>query len=528
MTAQSPFNLSEILVVDDDLLSREMLVHMLRSADIRAEAATDGQDAIEIIARRGPTPFEAVITDVQMPRMGGLQLLAWLNDHAPTTATVIMTANQERELVSASLRGGAVEFLDKPFEMRAVLRAAHQARESHLLRTRQLAAARRLLDIAEINQRLSRTALVSAGRTHAHLSLATRFYAMNEAGGDLVKATALDQDRVLLVLGDVSGHGLKEGFLSAYFQGIIEGMAHHDATARSIAEAFNRFLHEQWNDSDALAVNTSLSACFIELNLRDHTVSILNCGSPGILLADAAGAVRLLAPGGCPLGWFPQIEPVELKTAIDTHGQLWLWSDGLEAHAATLQIPPLALAYRILGSPANSLAATLLHGADDDIVACRLDWTSPAPAEPSAAIRVPLHQATYRGDDAGRIDQLQAAWARLLPIALPHLDAATLHDIVLCLRETVLNALEHGCQRSPSLYARLEILVDDPARLLLIRLANDGPGFDPLSRPTTTLSDDGHISLGLNLIRALTRSVCHSADGRTIELTFNLPAPPTS
>ncbi len=528
MITNAPFNASEVLVVDDDPLSRQMLVMMLQSADIRAESADDGQDAIEIIARRGPAPFEAVITDVQMPRMGGLALLAWLNQHAPTTATVIMTANQERELVSASLRGGAVEFLDKPFEMRTVLRAARKARESHLRRTRQLAAAHRLLDISDINQRLTRTALVSGGRTLANLSLATRFYALNEAGGDLVKATALDQDRILLVLGDVSGHGLKEGFLSAYFQGIIEGMARHDATARGIAEAFNRFLQEQWNDSDPLAVNTSLSACFIELNLRARTISILNCGGPGVLLADGDGAVRLLAPGGSPLGWFPRIEPVELTTSIDTHGQLCLWSDGLEAHAATLQIPPLALAYRILGSPANSLAANLLHGADDDIVACRLDWTPPPPSEPGAAIRVPLHQAAYRGDEAGRIDQLQAAWARLLSISLPHLGSATLHDIVLCLREALLNALEHGCQNSPALHARLEILVDASARLLLVRLANDGPGFDPLSRPPTSLLDHDHISLGLDLIRALARSVNHSADGRTIEMTFNLPAPPAS
>jgi len=90
----------------------------------------------------------------------------------------------------------------------------------------------------------------------------------------------------------------------------------------------------------------------------------------------------------------------------------------------------------------------------------------------------------------------------------------------------MLNALEHGCQNRPALHARLEIIVDDSARLLLILLANDGPGFNPLSRLPTSFLDDGHISLSLDLIRALTRSVCHSVDGRTIELTFNLPAPP--
>jgi hypothetical protein len=92
-------------------------------------------------------------------------------------------------------------------------------------------AANRLLDIADINQRLTRTALNAAVCTSAKINLTTRFYPINEAGGDLVKTTALDYDRILLVLGDVSGHGLKEGFLSAYFQGIIEGMANQAAKA---------------------------------------------------------------------------------------------------------------------------------------------------------------------------------------------------------------------------------------------------------------------------------------------------------
>ncbi|MEN9841321.1 MAG: hypothetical protein RL376_1121, partial [Verrucomicrobiota bacterium] len=241
--------LPEILVVDDEPVSRDMLILMLQSADVRDEAASDGLHATEIISRRAAHPCEVVFTDVPMPRMDGLALLDWLKQHSPSTATVIMTANQERDLVSASLRGGAIEFIDKPFDPRAVLRAARRARENHRQRAQQLEAARRLLDIADINQRLTRTALSSAGPDAARLTLATRFYAMNEAGGDLVKASATDPDHLLLVLGDVSGHGLKEGFLSAYFQGIIEGMARHSADSRSIAEAFNRFLIDQWNDA---------------------------------------------------------------------------------------------------------------------------------------------------------------------------------------------------------------------------------------------------------------------------------------
>ncbi len=519
MTPASPPFSCTVLVVDDDPISRDMLILMLRTAGVSAAGAEDGQEATEVILARGASRFEVVFTDVQMPRMNGFALLDWINQHSPATATVVMTANQEREMVSASLRGGAVEFIDKPFDLRAVIRAAQQARETHLKRIRQSEADRRLRDIADINQRLTGNALGNSARHGEGLSLATRFYAMDEAGGDLVKAAVLAEGRVLLVLGDVSGHGLKEGFLSAYFQGIIAGMVHHAATCRSIAEAFNRFLIEQWNDPSPLAVTTSLSACFIELDLRRRTVSILNCGSPGVLLVDGHGAFSVLAAGGSPLGWFPTIEPVEITVPIDLHGQLWLWSDGLEAHADLLQIAPLALASRILREPAHALAGTLLRNADDDIVACRLDWVTPPPASPPPTTRLPFFHAIYPGDAAPRIDPLQADWLRALQLGLPALGEAPLHDIPLCVREAVLNALDHGCGHDAAKTVRLELRLDAPGSHLLALITDDGPGFDPTAAPANATE---HISLGLQLIRSLAQSVQHSANGRTIEMTFSL------
>ncbi len=521
MTSHADPNLAEILVVDDDMLSREMLVMMLQSADLRVQAANDGLQAIDLIERRAAHPFTSVFTDVQMPRMGGIELLDWINRHAPTTATVIMTGNQERELLSASLRGGAVEFLDKPFDLRAILGAARRAREIHQRRTTQLAASRRLLDIADIHQRLSRVAPAGAGGLRADLAVTTRFYAMDEAGGDLVQTIALDPDRVLLVLGDVSGHGLREAFLSSYFQGVIAGMAGQDATGRGIAEAFNRFLFDQWNADDPLAIATSLSVCFLELDLRARRVSILNCGSPGVLLADE-GRVSILASGGSPLGWFRTLEPAETVVPISASGQILLWSDGLEAHATRLGVPPLALAARLLLAPPHSLAAGVLQGADDDIVVCRAAWDAPGAIRPLAGLLA--HHETLPGDSAARIDDLQAAWTRQFSLILPDLPDTDAHDLTLCLREALLNALVHGCAGDPARTATVEILINAEQAKIVLGVADDGPGFDPDN--IMPGADPEHISLGLRLIRSLAREVRHSPDGRRVDMTFRLPGAP--
>ena len=515
----------EILVVEDDPISRDLLVLMLQSADIRVTAACDGREAVELIEAREKGGFEAVFTDVQMPRMDGLALLKWLNRHAPATATVIMTASQERDLVSASLRGGAVEFLDKPFDMRAILRVTRQARETHRRRAEQIAAARRLLDIANVNQKLSRSALGNTRHSAASIHLNTRFYSINEAGGDLAKATVLGPDRIMLVLGDVSGHGLKEGFLSAYFQGIIEGMANQSADCLSIAQSFNRFLQAQWNDSSPFSISTSLSACFLDIDLAAGRASVLGCGGPGAVLSDESGATRTLAPGGSPLGWFPEIAPENATTELGRSGLFQLWSDGLEAHADVLGVPPLALAYAILQAPENSLADTLLKDCEDDIVACRFEWCPTGEKNPIHQVWVPLQYQSVPGDSAGRIDDLQGEWARTFRCALPRLGEDIVHDITLTLREALLNALVHGCGNDKNKIAHVALLVAGDGSSLLARITDEGPGFDPASPPAS--GEPEHISLGLQVIRGLAHGVRHLDEGRVIEMTFNLPPLPT-
>lgn len=511
---------SAVLVADDDPISRDMLALLLRSAGFTVDTASDGQDALDTIRRRGRGSFDILFSDIQMPRIGGFELLSRVNDESPATATVIVTGNRERELVSASLRGGAVEFLDKPFDLPSVLRAALRARDTHRHRRQQLAAQLRLREVADIHHRLNRSSVLEESGLPAKLTLHTRFQTLNEAGGDLVKVLALPPDRVLLVLGDVSGHGLKEGFLAAYFQGVIQGMGIHAAGAREMAEAFNDFLQTRWNDASPLAVNNSLGASFVELDLRRRLVSTLDCGGTGARLGDADGSLQVLPGGGCPLGWYPQLEAVTATAPLPPSGHCWLWSDGLEEHAARLQLPPLVLAWRILLHPETAPPDPLLAGADDDIVVCRLDWQATDHDTPAW---LPLHLEDLPGDASDAVDPLHENWERLLPAARPTLAGAPSHDIALCAREALLNALVHGCAARPDRRARLAFLLSPDARRLLLRIDDEGDGFDPANPPPTR--EPGHVSLGLRLIRSLAASVTHSPDGRRLEILFDLPPP---
>jgi len=105
-----------VLIVDDDEDARILLTRALNKGGLSVEviSATDGRDALE---RTADAPPHAVITDVMMPRMNGLELCAALRS-APATARVpliIVSALEDERDRAAGLAAGADDYLTKPF-----------------------------------------------------------------------------------------------------------------------------------------------------------------------------------------------------------------------------------------------------------------------------------------------------------------------------------------------------------------------------------------------------------------------------
>jgi DNA-binding NtrC family response regulator len=105
--------LLEVLVADDDENVRECVASALESAGHRVTEASDGAQAVELMASR---VFDLAICDVHMPRLGGMALLRRIRREAPGTAVVIMTGFGEIPDVVGSMREGAVDFVTKPFD----------------------------------------------------------------------------------------------------------------------------------------------------------------------------------------------------------------------------------------------------------------------------------------------------------------------------------------------------------------------------------------------------------------------------
>ena len=120
---------SRVLIVDDEASLRRLVVAQL-SADHTCDSAGSGHEAIEMLEA---TSYDVVMTDINMPKMSGLDLLGWLRVNAPQTVVIIITGIQDTRLAIEAVRMGAFDYILKPFDIDEIglsVRRAVRFRES--------------------------------------------------------------------------------------------------------------------------------------------------------------------------------------------------------------------------------------------------------------------------------------------------------------------------------------------------------------------------------------------------------------
>ncbi len=114
----------QISVVDDDDSMRESLRGLLRSVRFGVDVFPSAE---EFLSSDRVRETDCLILDVRMPGMSGLELQRRLVSSYPQMPVIFITAHGDEELRSRALKGGAVDYLLKPFSEEALLNAIQKA-----------------------------------------------------------------------------------------------------------------------------------------------------------------------------------------------------------------------------------------------------------------------------------------------------------------------------------------------------------------------------------------------------------------
>ena len=115
-------------VIDDDQSIRWVLERALQQEGIAVRTFESAENVLANLSHQQP---DAIITDIRMPGIGGLDLLESIRARFPELPIIIMTAHSDLESAVAAYRGGAFEYLPKPFDVDDAVRLTRRAIEHH-------------------------------------------------------------------------------------------------------------------------------------------------------------------------------------------------------------------------------------------------------------------------------------------------------------------------------------------------------------------------------------------------------------
>jgi YesN/AraC family two-component response regulator len=133
----------KVLIVDDDEITSDLIEIIVSSAGHETRTAVDGFEGFQVFEQFAP---DLVITDIQMPSMNGLELLAAIRRRNPDTIVIVATAYGSEEYALKALRTQASNYLKKPVEPKQLLALLHQYAAATEARNKERAVSRFITD----------------------------------------------------------------------------------------------------------------------------------------------------------------------------------------------------------------------------------------------------------------------------------------------------------------------------------------------------------------------------------------------
>jgi phosphoserine phosphatase RsbU/P len=322
---------AEILIVDDDALSRKILAQVLTSAGYSCQVCRDGAEALEIIRAKPPS---LLLLDFDMPGANGAEVLKQLrSDQHQAVAqvpTIMLTAHGSEESEVSCLQAGADDFVTKPVNA-AVLRARIETQLRLRSMRRQLEKQndelerwRRDLERDLAAARLTQQSLIPQKPLMAPgWEVATCYRPVIQVGGDIYGWLRMTDGRILFWIADGSGHGAAAALLTTLAKLLFHhGTVERDAPAR-VMEAVN-------DDFRSIFGGRSfMTAMCVALDRRTGRAHAVGAGHPPLLIVRHNGTTESIASVAPPLGLIERPEFVETALDFEPGDAFLLYTDGL-------------------------------------------------------------------------------------------------------------------------------------------------------------------------------------------------------
>ena len=322
---------AEILVVDDDAMSRRVLAQLLSAAGYNCRVSNDGSEALETIHARPPS---VLLLDFDMPGLNGAEVLRCLrSDEDPTVAqipAIMLTAHGSDQSEVSCLQAGADDFVTKPVNA-SVLGARIETQLRLRSMRRQL---ERQNDELEKWRRDLERDLAAARLTQQSLipqkplllpgwQIATCYHPVIQVGGDIYGWLRMKDGRVLFWIADGTGHGAAAALLTTLAKLLFHhGSMDHDSPASLMEGVDNDF-------RSIFGARSFMTAMCVALDPATGQAQVVGAGHPSLLVVHHDGTTESIASVAPPLGLIKRTRFTETAIDLEPGDAFLLYTDGL-------------------------------------------------------------------------------------------------------------------------------------------------------------------------------------------------------
>src|SRR5215471_5658329 len=319
---------AQILIVDDDATSRNLLARMLTAAGYVCSGTDNASDALKLVRKEQPA---VLLLDFLMPVMDGAEALRRLradpNPGVAQTPVIMLTGHGESEVTCLS--AGADDFVIKPINAEVLQARIETQLRLHAMRVQlqqqnqELEAWRRNTERDLAAARLTQQSLIPQKAPKLEgWEIAACYRPVIEVGGDIYGWLPIKNGRWLFWIADATGHGASAALMTTLAKLLFHhGHEEHDQPAK-IMEAVNNDLR------GIFAGRSFMSAMCVALDPKTGEASVVGAGHPPLLVTRFGRGTEAVPSSAPPLGLVEQSQFSETVLQLNPGDAFTLYTDG--------------------------------------------------------------------------------------------------------------------------------------------------------------------------------------------------------
>jgi sigma-B regulation protein RsbU (phosphoserine phosphatase) len=330
----------KILSVDDEndleLLLTQYFRRKIRKGEYEFHFAHNGIEALTMMLQH--KDFDIILSDINMPEMDGLTLLTKINEmQNPAMKCIMVSAYGDMGNIRQAMNNGAFDFATKPIDLDDLSVTIEKAIEQidYIKKTQrehtQLESLKTDLAVAgEIQQAILPRVFPPFPEFEKVIDLAASMTPAKDVGGDFYDFFRIDNERIGLVMADVSGKGIPAAIFMAVSRTLLRATALRGESPAACITYTNKLLEKE-----------SVSSMFVTIfygifDINTGELTYCNAGHNPPYIIRNNGKIEVFPVPDNPIaGFFDELEFTEDKIRIEKNETLVLFTDGVNEAMST-------------------------------------------------------------------------------------------------------------------------------------------------------------------------------------------------